>query len=696
VTLFFRNLLPYRQVARDIFRGYSFVLFIDKPAAGAVFLLATMIAPMAGVTGLLAAATGAAASRLLALPGHLIPLYICNSLLVGLSLGVVRPLDVPLTGMVLVAAVVATWLTSVAHAWLWRLDRLPALSGAFVLVALVAGLAVSGGGEPRLQPDPDLARIFGEPLDHLLIAFGSAFFSPYPLSGLLILVALFWVSPFLAGVATAGFALGHTLFLLWAGIGADTAARWGGFNFVLTTIALSGVFVVPSWRAFVLAMVGVAASSLLAVAGLHLFLSHGLPVLALPFLLSTWLILAMLRRRESAAPPESALERPGPPEVLWERARLARARGVGLGSIPLAAPFFGEWRVSQAFDGPHTHQGPWRHAFDFDIPGDACFGAPILAPAYGQIITARDDLPDNPPGEMNLVENWGNHILMRIFPGRHVLLAHLKQHSLCAHAGEWVAPGQTIAACGNSGRSATSHLHMQVQEGEALGSPTVPCHLVSINVAGKDGAQFRLAVQPDAGDRISTPAYQGQLSHALHLPSGLELTWRWRRNEDDWQLKTIQTRISLLGQRHVLCGQASIAYEETLGLLAFFDRDGPPDEFFDLWCLSLGLTPLSETVHHWTDEPPARLFPLAPWERALLTLRHPLGAAIESRYRRTWDESAQCWHQTGEHHLSGNPSVLRLEAGISPAVGCTWLTASRGMRCWRAELVTMEHKGDAP
>lgn len=673
------------------------VLFIDQPVAGLAFLLATCLAPMAGVTGLLAAITGAVAARLLALPAHLAPLYVCNSLLVGLSLGVVRPLDAPLAGMVLVAAVVAAWLTAVLHAWLWRLDRLPALSGAFVLVALLAGLAIGGDGT-RLQADPDLAQLFGEPLDHLLIAFGSAFFTPYPLAGLLILLALFGVSPFLATVASAGFILGHGLFLLWAGVGADTAARWGGFNFVLTAIALSGVFVVPSRRAFALAMVGVAAASLLAVAGLNLFLSHGLPVLALPFLLSTWLVLAMLRRRMSAAPPEAALERPGPPEVLWERARLTRARGVGLASVPLAAPFFGEWRVSQAFDGPHTHQGPWRHAFDFDIPENACFGAPVLSPAHGLVIAARDDIPDNPPGEMNLAENWGNHLLIQILPGRQVLLAHLKQHSLRVRTKESVVPGQAVAACGSSGRSATPHLHLHVQEGEALGSPTVPCHLVSVNVAEEGGSRFRLAVQPEAGDQISTPAYQGQLSHALHLPSGLELTWRWRRDEGDWQLKTIQTRISLLGQRYIACGQASAAYEETPRLIALFDRAGPPDEFFDLWYLALGLIPLSETVHHWTDAPPARLFPLALWERGLLSLRHPLGAAIESRYRRSWDETARLWRQTGEHriHLPSGWTTLHLEAGISPTSGCVWLTASRGTRRWRAELTAMDRKENTP
>lgn len=680
---------------RDILRGYSFVLFIDRAKAGAAFLLATMLAPMAGLTGLLAAIVGATTARWFSLPRHLMPLYVCNSLLVGLSLGVVRPLDGSLAVMVCITAVTAVWLTVNLHAWLWRLDRLPALSGAFVLVALVAGMAIGGDGT-RLQANPDLMRLFGEPLDPLLVAFGSAFFSPYPLSGLMILAVLFLVSPFLAATASCGFVLGHTLFLLWADVGTELAARWGGFNFILTTIALSGVFVVPSRRAFALAMAGVAFASLLTVAGLNLFLSHGLPVLAAPFLLSTWLILATLRRRESTASPEAALEQPGPPEVLWERARLARARGVGLDSVPLTTPFFGEWRVCQAFDGPHTHQGLWHHAFDFDISGEACFGVPILSPVTGQIIACRDDLPDNPTGEMNLTENWGNYLLIRLFPGRAVLLAHLKQNSLRVRAGETVLSGQQVAACGNSGRSATSHLHLHVQEGEALGCPTIPCHLIGVNVNEGETSNFHLAVQPRMGVQVGTPSCKGQLAQALHLPSGMTMTWRWRCGEEAWQSRTLQSRISLLGQRYILCGSASIEYEETQGLLAFFDHTGPPDEFFDLWCLALGLTPLSETVCHWKDEPPAQLFPMRTWERAFLFLSHPLGAAIESHYQRFWDDSAQIWHQTGEHRIPGSTTELRLEAGLSPVAGCTWLTASRGTRHWRAELITVDRKEDTP
>jgi len=702
---------------RDILRGYSFVLFVDRPGAGAAFLLATMLSPMVGVTGLLAAVTGAATARLLALPGHLMPLYVCNSLLVGLSLGIVRPLDVPLAGMVFLAATVTTWGVAVLHGWLWRLDRLPVLSAPFVGVAIIAGLAIGSDGT-RLQADPDLLRLFAEtfdPLDHLFVAFGSAFFTPYPLAGLVIFAALLWVSPFLAGVSTLGFALGHGLFLLWSGVGADTAARWGGFNFVLTTIALAGVFVVPSWHAFALAMTGVAAAALLAVAGLNLFFTIGIPVLALPFLLSTWLALAMLRHRTSstsASSPEAALEQPGPPEVLWERFRLAYARGVGLASVPLAVPFFGEWRVSQGFDGPHTHQGPWRHALDFDLPEEngttlelqgarhssltnfPCFGAPVLSPAYGWVATCRDDLPDNPPGEVNLRENWGNHLLIRIAPGRHVLLAHLKQGSLCVHANDAVVPGQSVATCGNSGRSITPHLHLQVQEGEALGSPTIACHLVSVAVDSGEGPCFRLAAAPDEGDRVASPSSQGQLARVLHLPSGLEMTWRWQKDGGAWQNKTLQSRLTLLGQRQIVCGQSSVTFDETPGLLALYDRAGPPDEFFDLWCLGLGLTPLAETVTRWTDAPPARLFPLPAWARQLLSLRHPLGTALDSRYRRIWDESTQRWRQTGEHRMPGNRTVLCIEASISPVGGCVWLTAVCGTHQWRAELITLNCQED--
>jgi len=35
--------------------------------------------------------------------------------------------------------------------------------------------------------------------------------------------------------------------------------------------------------------------------------------------------------------------------------------------FPFSLPFWGEWTVTQAHDGEHTHKKDWRHAWDFEI-----------------------------------------------------------------------------------------------------------------------------------------------------------------------------------------------------------------------------------------------------------------------------------------------------------------------------------------
>ena len=34
-------------------------------------------------------------------------------------------------------------------------------------------------------------------------------------------------------------------------------------------------------------------------------------------------------------------------------------------------PFWGEWKITQAIDGEHTHKDDWRYAWDFVITDDA-------------------------------------------------------------------------------------------------------------------------------------------------------------------------------------------------------------------------------------------------------------------------------------------------------------------------------------
>jgi len=150
-------------------------------------------------------------------------------------------------------------------------------------------------------------------------------------------------------------------------------------------------------------------------------------------------------------------------------------------TVSLASPFLSTATVFHGGGSPllnhHAALQSQAHAQDLvlapdgsEVVGDpsqqegwACFHAPVLAPAAGKVVVARDDRPDMPIGEMDLEAIVGNHVVLELAPDRYVLLAHLEQGSVEVSEGQRVAAGERLARCGNSGNTSQPHLHIQVQ-----------------------------------------------------------------------------------------------------------------------------------------------------------------------------------------------------------------------------------------
>jgi len=688
-------------------RAYANVLFIDHLWLGLIIIAVTFWYPNIGFAGLLGALAGLSTSRLFKFPDSNGGLQIYNSMLVGLSLGAFYEINAYVMVLIVLGAVFAVLVTVAIADGLWRLDRLPALSLPFIIVVLFT--------TPVARRYSSLGDFLGlaEPQYHLLTpwfdgflsSLGSIFFSPQPMVGLVLFLLILWRSRYLALLAFVGYGFGYVVFDLLTESPHPSLIVWTGFNFSLIAMAVAGFYTVPGIAGLALALLAVAVGAMLVVATQDFLMLYGLPIMAIPFVVTTLTVLSALGKRYGLPRPWVAPQ-PGLPEVNYDRARLAQIRNGELNSVPLKPPFYGAWEIYQGFDGEHTHKGQWRHALDFymteqgksfkgqgrNLADYYCFALPVISPVRGQVARAFDKLSDNAPGDVDVKNNWGNFILIRLDTGIHVLLAHLHQHSIKVSEGDSVTPGQQLAACGNSGRSPQPHLHLQVQREAGLGSPTQPFHLTSVLASDENSRlEYQLVCRPQAGHSVEAAEQDELLSAQLHLPVGRTLRYRLASPGESQEMEMeLRVKLTLLGQfRLVSDSGASAAFEEINGVLAFYDRQGPRDMLLDSWMLANGLTPLTDRAHRWRDGQSAGLLPLTWFQRTWLWLWRPLGCGLDTCYQRQRDQNSEAWLQNGVHKLRLGRQLLvaTTESVLDPVYGWIRIKLLLGSQQWLATLV---------
>ncbi|MCX7756939.1 MAG: urea transporter [candidate division WOR-3 bacterium] len=490
-----------------ILDNYAVIFFIDKKSSkqvrflGTLILIASFINPLVGLCGL----WGLLASLIFAWLLHFTDFsggahyYNFNSLLVSLGVGYFlgRSFNnyLILFGIVFLLALFVTVLSVSLENFLRTFLTLPVLSLPFVLVLLLTLAIYSKISSNVLyfESFKYLEHFLPHWFSFYLKGLGSIIFNPNLLSGALLLLVILIHSRISFLLSLIGFFVGYGV-LNALGALTESTLMLLGFNTILTAIAIGGVFFVPDITSVLL---GIFASALGVILGLgfqNFLAPWGLPVIAIPFNLVVLVILYGFKHRLSNIRPYLIPFYLGSPEENLEYYNMRILRFAGSSFYQFYLPFNGEWFVSQGNNDEITHKYDWQYAWDFEvIDNDGknfikdgteltdyyAFDKPVLAPASGTVIKVVDWISDNPIGQVNTKDNWGNFIIIEHNPRLYSLLAHLKQNSVKVREGEFVKAGQVLASCGNSGRSLVPHLHFHVQTNPEAGSRTIKIDLVN-------------------------------------------------------------------------------------------------------------------------------------------------------------------------------------------------------------------------
>ena len=680
-----------------ILGSYAQILFGRSRLVGFLLLLATAVDLRMLFAGFAAVLLALGTARVLDLSSELIAsgLYGYNALLIGLG-GAAFVESTPLAiGLFTVAVMASVLITATLHSALGAQFNLPTLTLPFLAVFHVVTGTIPLADLPMRTFDADAVATLEGLSDAgklYLQSLGAIFFLPRIDAGAVVLAALLTYSRIATLLSAVAFGLvaffGAELFVL-----GDPMLRIVlGYNCILIAVALGGVWFVPSPSSFVLAVAGALAGGIFTLGTVGRLAYVGVPLLILPFNLTVLLVLYAMRQRMSDGRPKAVDFLPGSPEqnLNYFRTRLAR-----FGSryfVRISAPFLGRWVCTQSVEGTITHRDAWRHALDFQVADDdgelftgdgsrledyRCYRLPVIAPAKGIVALVVDEIPDNPVGEINVEDNWGNLVIVYHAPGLYSLVCHLSPGTITVKEGQHVRLGQTLGHCGNSGRSPTPHLHFQLQATARVGAPTLALELQDLIVEDETGETMVSVMVPSEGTIVRNVQPEPTLAGRLRFEYGETLLL-----ETDGRIEELVADIDLNGTFQLTSRdlRATIYYDHTPSGFIVWDAIGDPRSSLRLMRTALSRVPFDQSRSlSWSDHLPTRGF--LPWfVRPFADFIAPFQAStgVEMRYRVV--------HADGEAFVRGESPNYRHDG--APAIRSEARISARGL-----EEVLVEVRG---
>ncbi len=558
--------------------SYSQVFFSKSKIFSWFILIITFTYPELGICGMIASLSALVFASIIGLNNTYIRngYYAYNALLVGLGIGYYYELNLP----VLVVIVLAGFITLLLHLWIeqWLYKyRLPVLSLPFVITLWFVILSTRElaffelsdrnlfvlnnifalGGQNLLSFYTWFNDEFLPPLfKYFFTALGSIFFQDTALAGFVIFIGLIVFSRIASFLAILGFFSAY-YFMHFIGIQNEhIGLMFIGFNFILTSIAIGGIFIIPNLYSHLWILILTPVNVLLTISLSSMLQNWQLSIYSLSFNLIILMFLTSIRSRYKGNRKliETYYQEYMPEKNLYS---YLASKGKEINSGPvLLLPFWGEWTVWQGYNGNYTHKDLYRHALDFVITyqgknykGNGAtlddyytYNKLVVSPGSGWVVRIVDGIEDNPIGEVNLIHNWGNSIIIKHSEYVYSQMSHLKAGSFKVKEGDYVRVGQPLAHVGNSGRSPEPHLHFQVQAYPMLGSPTIEYTISRYLLIEGKNKKLLYKTVPSEQDHVENIQIQSNLAKALHFIPGTQIEVTLHENmritKYDWEVFT--------------------------------------------------------------------------------------------------------------------------------------------------------------
>ncbi|MBY0426115.1 MAG: urea transporter, partial [Cytophagales bacterium] len=412
-------------------------------------------------------------------------------------------------------------------------------------------------------------------LEVYLNSLGAIIFQSNLIAGVLIAIGLLLFSRIAFSLSLLGYTTGFIFYQFVDGSFNELIYSYIGFNFILLAIGIGGFFLIPSAKSYALVIICTPLTAIIISSLGGLFAWFQLPIYSLPFNIIAILLLFVLIYRTGLKSPQLVTYQLYSPEKNLYAQQNWKDRFSKDTYFHISLPFWGEWTVSQGYEGNITHKDAYKYALDFvvedgnkrtyQLPGTSlsdfyCYNLPVTAPAAGWITEVKDGIPDNSIGDVNLKENWGNTIIIKHSDFLYSKLSHIKSGSPKVKAGDYVYKGQVLGTCGSSGRSPEPHVHFQLQATPYIGSPTL-YYPLSYFISNQNGKyQFHAFDIPTQGQIISNVVTNGLMNQAFGFIPGqimeFEVTEKNIVTHIKWEVMT-----NSLNQTYIYCHNTkSIAY----------------------------------------------------------------------------------------------------------------------------------------